>query len=70
MAIERGHRVRATTAGGDQVVMVALGAPHQGADFQVVWVATEAEWERAQRDGDEPDGLPWPVTAIEEAAPA
>jgi hypothetical protein len=70
MAIERGDQVRATTAGGNTVLMRALGAPRPGRDFEVVWVATEDEWTRAQADGDEPDGLPWPTSAIETLATA
>lgn len=70
MAITRGDVVEATTAGGEQVRMRALGAPTQGYDFPVLWVCTEQEWRRAQVANDEPDGLPWPITAISELVEA
>lgn len=70
MAITRGDAIRATTASGIQVNMRALGEPERGHSFEVLWVATEDEWDRAQRDGDEPDGLPWPTSAVEELTPA
>lgn len=70
MAITRGDVVEATTAGGGLVRMRALGSPMQGQDFPVLWVCTEEEWERATTEGDDPDGLPWPVTAIGELADA
>jgi hypothetical protein len=50
--------------------MRAMGSPMQGHDFPVLWVCTEAEWERAQSEGDDPDGLPWPVTAVTELVTA
>lgn len=70
MMIHVGDRVEVTTADGEQVVMRALRAPEQGRDFPVLWVATEAEYERAERAGDEPDGLPWPLNALRELEPA
>lgn len=66
MAIERGSVVDAITVGGEQVRLRALGAPKAGRDFAVVWVCTEPEWDRAERDGDEPDGLPWPLEDVTE----
>lgn len=70
MAITRGDLVEATTASGDRVPMRALGSPRPGHSFEVVWVATLDEWDRALRDGDEPDGLPWPTDAVREGIPA
>lgn len=70
MAVNRGDVVEAMTAGGEQVSMRALGAPMQGYDFPVLWVCTEEEWQRAEAEGGEPDGLPWPVTAITELVTA
>lgn len=67
MTIKRGDLLRATTASGETVSMRALGGPQPGHLFEVVWVATEAEWDRAQHDGDEPDGLPWPTEAVAES---
>ncbi len=70
MAIERGDVLKATTAGGGTIELRALGAPMQGRDFPVVWVCTEAEWRRSQAAGDEADGLPWPLDAVQELATA
>jgi hypothetical protein len=64
--ISVGDRVEVTTADDEKMIMRALGAPTQGRDFPVLWVSTEDEYERAQRDGDEPDGLPWPLSALRE----
>jgi hypothetical protein len=62
--IRPGDIVIAETADGGEARMRALGAPVAGRDFPVVWVATEAEFERAQAHEDEPAGIPWPLTAI------
>ena len=64
MEITAGVTLEVTTASGARVKMRALGAPTQGHDFLVVWVCTEHEYERAQAEGDEPDGLPWPLNAV------
>lgn len=66
MAIGVGDVVEVTTASGDQIRMRALGGPEQGSDFLVLWVCVEAEYERSERAGDEPDGIPWPMTAVRE----
>ena len=70
MAIERGSLVGATTASGRVVTMRALGVPVRGRDFPVLWVCTEDEWVRAQKAGEEPDGLPWPLEDVSEMTPA
>jgi hypothetical protein len=70
MGVERGDLLHVTTASGTTVPMRALGAPEQGRDFMVIWVCTEAEWVRASTDGDEPDGLPWPLYAVQELTTA
>jgi hypothetical protein len=35
-----------------------------GRDFPVVWVCTEAEWQRANSEGREPQGIPWPAEDV------
>lgn len=70
MTISRGDVLEATTASGTAVTMRAMGAPIQGRDFPVVWVCTEDEWLRAEGDGDDPDGLPWPLDAVHELTTA
>jgi hypothetical protein len=62
--IEFGTPLSATTASGAKVMMRAIGTPEPGRDFPVVWVSTEEEFERAVREGDQPDALPWPLKAI------
>lgn len=62
--------VEVTTAGGEHLPMKALGAPTRGRDFPVLWVSTPEEYERAEMEGREPDGLPWPLTAVREFEPA
>lgn len=64
MAIVSGDLVEVTTASGERVLMRALSGVMAGRDFEVVWVAMPEEWERAAREGDEPDGLPWPSDAL------
>ena len=64
MTIERGTPVEVTTAAGSHVRMIALGPRSQGRDFPVVWVCTEGEMNDAQREGREPQGLPWPADAL------
>ncbi len=70
MNITRGDHVQATTASGETITMRALGSPEPGYTFEVLWVATEDEWDRAEAAGTEPDGLPWPTDAIRQAASA
>ena len=69
MGIERGDVVEVVTAGNEHLLMRALGAAMMGRYFEVVWVATFSEWDRALRTGEEPDGLPWPTDALWLAEP-
>jgi hypothetical protein len=64
MQYTRGDHVTVTTADGSSVLMRALGPVRRGRDFLVLWVATEDEWDRAQHEDTEPDGLPWPAEAV------
>ena len=65
MEIQRGALLECETAGGDHVTMRALGAVVQGStNFPVVWVCTPEEYERAVAAGTEPDGIPWPSSAL------
>jgi len=64
MEIQAGTLLDAETAGGGHVPMRALGPPEQGYDFRVVWVCTPEEYGRAQEAGEEPDGIPWPYSAV------
>lgn len=70
MAIGRGSRVEVTTALGERVVMRALSGPQPGMDFEVIWVATEDEYQAAAREGRDADGLPWPTEAVSVLEPS
>lgn len=70
MACAYGTRVEVVTALGERVVMRALGGPEPGHDFEVVWVATEADFEEAERGGRDPDGIPWPSDALRVLEPS
>ena len=70
MQIDRGTLLQVTTADGETVAMKAIGKPMNGRDFKVVWVCTPEEFDRAATDGDEPNGIPWPMSAVREPVPA
>jgi hypothetical protein len=43
-----------------------------GGDFEVIWAVRPEEWEEAQAQDSEPEGIPWPaedVQAHERAPP-
>jgi hypothetical protein len=61
MAITTGSRVEVVTALGERVQMRALSGPERGRDFEVVWVATEEDYDKS---GDQAEGIPWPVEAV------
>ena len=50
--------------------MVALGGPEPGHLFEIVWLATEDEWARAEQAADEADAVPWPTSAVREMTSA
>jgi len=68
MEITAGTKLMVITASGEQVPMRAIRHPQRGSDFPVVWVCTETEFERCERSGSEPDGVPWPLDAVRELA--
>jgi hypothetical protein len=70
MPITAGAIVEAKTATGELVRLRALGEPTRGRDFAVVWVCTEEEFRRAEEEGDEAEGLPWPLDAVTILEPA
>lgn len=57
-----------TTAGGEEVQMVALGGPTRGLDFAVVWVCTSDDWDSTVGRGGTTVGIPWPVEYVRELA--
>ena len=64
MEIRKGTVVEATTASGAKVVMRALSGPERGRDFTIVWVCSEADYERSGEDADSVHRIPWPVDAL------
>lgn len=70
MTPQPGTRVRVRNAYGEMVTMVALTTTQAGQDFPVVWVCLVAEFERAAAAGEEPEGIAWPLDAVEALEPA
>jgi hypothetical protein len=66
--IEYGDPVLATDATGVPLPKRALGGIVPGDDFAVIWVCREEEWEAAQREGREPQGVPWPAEDVQPQA--
>ncbi len=67
MQIESGDHVSVVTAYGDTLARRATTGVVEGHDFPVVWVCTEDEWDAAQRDGTDPDAVPWPAEDVRAA---
>jgi hypothetical protein len=63
-SIVRGDLVIAVDASRRELPRRALGGPIMGQDFMVIWVCREEEWHAAQREGRQPDGVPWPVEDV------
>jgi len=64
MSIERGQHVVVVDAFGAELSRIALGEPVLGEDFPVVWVCRPEVWEQAQREGHDPEGVPWPLEDV------
>jgi len=64
-SISYGDLVIAVDAEGVRLLKRALGGVIQGVDFPVVWVCREEEWEAAQREGRQPEGVPWPAEDVQ-----
>lgn len=62
--IERGMRVKVRNADGAELTKVALTGTVMGDDFPVVWACREDEWAKAQTEGRDPEGLPWPAEDV------
>jgi hypothetical protein len=59
-----GSKVLARSAYGDLLPRRALTGVVMGRDFQVVLVCSEEEWDAAQAEGREPEGIPWPAEDV------
>jgi hypothetical protein len=66
---QAGDQVEVVDAEGERLPRRALGGVVDGADFPVVWVCREEEWQAAQREGREPDGVPWPAEDVRPRVP-
>jgi hypothetical protein len=62
--VNPGDVVLAVDAFGAENPRRALTGVVPGGDFPVVWICREEEWEASQREGREPDGVPWPVEDV------
>lgn len=61
---QAGDHVEIVDAEGERLPRRALGGIVDGEDFAVVWVCREEEWSAAQREGREPDRVPWPAEDV------
>ncbi len=72
--IKRGEWIEAQAADGEPRELRALGGVVAGGDFAVVWACNPSEWEAAEAEGREPEGIPWPADDVQaldrEPAPA
>lgn len=65
--IERGDWLVANAADGEQRELRALGEVIAGGDFAVVWACKPSEWDAAQAEGRDPEGIPWPAEDVKAA---
>lgn len=63
--VQRGDLIAAEAADGELRELRALGETVAGGDFAVVWACSLAEWEAAEVEGREPEGIPWPAEDVQ-----
>jgi hypothetical protein len=56
--------VIAVAADGRDRELRALSGVVAGGDFAVVWACSEREWNAAQGECREPEGIPWPAEDV------
>ena len=66
--IRRGDQLVGAAADGQERELYALGEVIAGGDFAVVWVCSRDEWEAAQFEDREPEGIPWPADELKALA--
>ena len=66
MDIQRGERIVVRDATGEWLPRRALRS-EPGDTFAVVWACRETEWEAAESEQREPDGVPWPAEDVSRA---
>jgi hypothetical protein len=62
--VMRGAVVLALNAFGQENPRRAITGVVKGGDFAVVWICSEGEWNAAEAEGREPDGVPWPAEDV------
>ena len=67
MQIKNGDQVVVASADGVERQLRALGGVVAGGDFAVVWVCSEREWNEAEAEGREAQGIPWPAEDVRAA---
>ena len=60
-----GDRIAVQGADGEERELRALGGVVAGGDFAVVWGCSLAEWDAAEREAREPQGIPWPAEDVQ-----
>jgi len=63
--IEIGQKVVARSSSDKLLEKRALSGVIMGDDFPVVWVCREEEWQAAQEEGRDAEGVPWPADAVQ-----
>ena len=66
---QAGDHVEVVDAEGERLPRRALSGIVDGEDFPVVWVAREEEWAAAEREGRQPEGVPWPAEDVSDPVP-
>lgn len=64
--IEPGQSVQVRDALGQLHDRIAITEELEGYDFPVVWACRPEEWEAAQREQRQPEGVPWPAVDVQE----
>ena len=62
--IEIDAQVMALTADNQELPRRAVTEVVDGADFPVVWICTEEEWNAARDEGRRPEAWPWPAEDV------
>jgi hypothetical protein len=65
MTFTAGQRVSARTSANRLIAKRAVTPVVKGADFDIVWVCGEKEWEAAEREGRKANATPWPASAVQ-----
>jgi hypothetical protein len=64
LTVHAGQLIEVRDAFGQRLPRRAIGPVEAGYDFPVVWACREDEWQAAQLEDREPDGVPWPAEDV------